>query len=548
MTINNDEESKHGSSSSELSLDHFMIALYYWYINIPSEALEDQVSFHESLCTNFNLFGRIRISTEGLNGVLSGTVRDLKEYECQIKQEIEAKFRCQVNSNADGDTDTDGGHITEIGLELQYGQTLDVKYCHLRKDIPPEKQLFNSISVKVTKEIVSLNEMGCDVQGTNPKCKNNKRKKKKKRKNKGDRYKQIMEEDRQRKEQEQQEKTQQQQEDCTSVLERQALSNIDKFEPATHLSPREWNEHLLSYHQNGMEDHENNDSTKDAILIDARNIYESKIGYFTSPDVPTLLTNTRKYSNITSVLNDSISHLAGKNVYMYCTGGVRCERASVYLQALANSDSWPEGMERPKEIYQLKGGIQKYLEEFGTLETQSNSRVGGNITVSDEITSTEERAGVALNQKQCLFKGKNFVFDPRRFDPMIGIGIKNDNDNGSNSDSNCVKLQESAIVGRCLVCSCSCDDYDNGYAPCENMEARCCRCRMLILVCNDCRQKVRVWGQEVEFQALVEVSEGGEECRQVDLNHYLPDIYCGPNGKECVNEGNCVDHCEIITY
>lgn len=506
---------------------------------------------------NLNLFGRIRISAEGLNGVLSGTVRNLKEYECQIKQEIEAKFRRQVNSDANGDVGTDGEQMIETGLELQYGQTLDVKYCHLRKDIPQEKQLFDSISVKITKEIVSLNEMSSDMEGKNPKCKKNKRKKKKK-KNKGDRYQQIMEEDRLRREKEEQEKNlhqHQQEKDITSVSERQVLSNIDKFKPATHLSPKEWNKHLLSFQKSPSastesDDHKNNDIKKDAILIDARNIYESKIGYFTSPDVPTLLTNTRKYSNITSVINDSVKHLAGKNVYMYCTGGVRCERASVYLQALANSDSWPEGMERPKEIYQLKGGIQKYLEEFGTLEIGCNSKFSDDRdTVSNDITLMEEGVGVALNQKKCLFKGKNFVFDPRRFDPMIGTGINNDN--SSNSDN--LKLKESAIVGQCLVCSCSCDDYDNGHAPCENMEARCCRCRMLILMCNDCRWKFRVWGQEIrekvkiESESSIELFEGGKECQQVNQNHILPDIYCGPNGKECVNEGNCVDHFEITT-
>ena len=474
------------------SPDLLMIALYYWYIDIPTESLDEQVSYHQSLCKNLNLFGRIRISTEGLNGVLSGTRGALMEYECQIRDEIEGKFRIYHQNIHEGED-----------IALKYGQTLDVKYCHLREDIPQEKQLFDSLSVKVTKEVVSLNEPLVESNECNS-DKTSTKKRKSRKKNKGERYEQIMEEDRLRKEQEQQQIQQQDVEGegngIAPLLEKQALSNIDNFEPATHLSPKEWNEHLLSYSINDeTSDSQSNITSKsDAILIDARNIYESKIGYFSSQNVPTLLTNTRKYSTITSVLNESIHHMAGKNVYMYCTGGVRCERASVYLQALANSEAWPEGLKRPKSIYQLEGGIQKYLEQYGTLERNK---------LNDIKVSTDNDGEGDNRLAKCLFKGKNFVFDPRRFDPMVGNVEK--------------------PVGQCIVCSCPFDDYDNSHAPCDNMEARCCRCRVLVLVCNDCRLRVRIWGQDKQH------------------NHH-PDLFCGESGKECVNEGNCIDHVEII--
>lgn len=126
-----------------------------------------------------------------------------------------------------------------------------------------------------------------------------------------------------------------------------------------------------------------------------------------------------------------------------------------------------------------------------------------------------------VTTSKCLFKGKNFVFDPRRFDPVVG------------------DVEEP--VGQCIVCACPFDDYDNNHAPCDNMEARCCRCRVLVLVCNDCRLKRRVWGQEKII--LNSSSSIDESCNEQSPP---PDLFCGSKGDQCVNEGNCVEHYEII--
>ncbi len=508
-----------------------MIALYYWYIDIPTQSLDEQVNFHESLCNELKLKGRIRLSSEGLNGVLSGQKRDLEEYAERMRDEVESKFRRDVNCCGGNDSSIgmgsgsigSGGGQKGDGPPLKYGQTLDVKYCHLRPTLEEEKQLFDSLSVKVTTEVVSLNETTStntvtDEMSVENRNKDKKKKKKKKKKNKGDRYEQIMEAHYQQQEQQQK---QQVTEEKIPSLEQDAMLDLDKFQPATHLSPKEWNDHLLSYkndNTNGDKDHES------AILIDARNIYESKIGYFSSDNVPTLLTNTRKYSTITSVFNKSMEHLSGKKIYMYCTGGVRCERASVYLQALANSDAWPSGLEKPKSIYQLEGGIQKYLEEFGELEKLSSLNGDQCDNANDDLEwDVKKRI-----KTKCLFRGKNFVFDPRRYDPVVG-----------NVDQ---------PVGRCIICSIPFDDYDNTHAPCENKEARCCRCRVLILVCNSCRCNVRVWGEggggDVVGRVQHELKDG-EEC-DGGGEKVVPDVYCGLQGKECINEGNDVNHYEII--
>lgn len=90
--------------------------------------------------------------------------------------------------------------------------------------------------------------------------------------------------------------------------------------------------------------------------------------------------------------------------------------------------------------------------------------------------------------------------------------------------------QDAKAVGRCIICSIPHDDYDNGYAPSDNKEARCCRCRVLVLVCNSCRETVRIWSQE----------DNSEDPR--------PALFCGNQGKECIDEGNYVSHKEIIKY
>jgi predicted sulfurtransferase len=270
----------------------------------------------------------------------------------------------------------------------------------------------------------------------------------------------------------------------------------------------------------------------DAILIDVRNVYESRIGHFSVKGVPTLLTNTRKYASLPAVLDASIEHLAGKNIFMYCTGGVRCERASVYLQAMAESSLWPKDLEKPKGIYQLEGGIQKYLEEYGSMDILSddndnddddsemrnqdaNIRHNYNNDDNSESQVAKKEQVEQDSEKKCLFKGKNFVFDPRRFDPVIGNGGK---------------------AGECVICACPHDDYDNGFAPSENKEARCCRCRVLVLICNNCRKSIRTWGEEDE-------EENTEETVKMKKKE---DLFCGPSGKECIDEGNRVNHYQIV--
>ena len=148
-------------------------------------------------------------------------------------------------------------------------------------------------------------------------------------------------------------------------------------------------------------------------------------------------------------------------------------------------------------VYQLHGGIQRYLEHFHDVQTSTNNH----IEESSEKPQADEDGMVVEDSSQekspCLYRGLNFVFDPRRTDPMVQI------------NTNTSTKEERSCVGKCCLCGMPHDDYDNGHAPIENKEARCCKCRILLLVCDPCRQSVQCWGE--------------------DHKDGLPKLYCGVN-------------------
>jgi len=110
-------------------------------------------------------------------------------------------------------------------------------------------------------------------------------------------------------------------------------------------------------------------SDADTLVVDMRNAYESEIGRFEGafcPDVDT-------FNDALPAVKDALSSQKDKKLLLYCTGGIRCEKASAYLKN--------EGFEN---VYQLYGGIINYAHEVRAKNLPSK------------------------------FKGKNFVFDERR--------------------------------------------------------------------------------------------------------------------------------------
>ncbi|MDH5481067.1 MAG: rhodanese-related sulfurtransferase, partial [Nitrosomonas sp.] len=113
---------------------------------------------------------------------------------------------------------------------------------------------------------------------------------------------------------------------------------VDGIDPkqsvGTYVAPQQWNELI---------------NDPDIMLVDTRNSYEVAVGAFVHAVNPET-TNFREFPEYVSQHLDPSVH---KKVAMYCTGGIRCEKSTAYLKQ--------QGFE---EVYHLKGGILKYLEEI----------------------------------------------------------------------------------------------------------------------------------------------------------------------------------------
>jgi UPF0176 protein len=127
-------------------------------------------------------------------------------------------------------------------------------------------------------------------------------------------------------------------------------------------------------------------SAEDTILVDMRNHYESEIGHFEgaiTPDVDTFR------DSLPIIEKDLAAHKSDKNLVMYCTGGIRCEKASAYFKH--------KGFER---VYQLEGGIIEYARQVKN-QGLDNKFIGKNFvfderrseTISDDVIATCHQCG-----------------------------------------------------------------------------------------------------------------------------------------------------------
>ncbi len=95
-------------------------------------------------------------------------------------------------------------------------------------------------------------------------------------------------------------------------------------------------------------------SDPEVILIDTRNDYEFKIGTFKNALNP----KTRTFREFPDFVNSHLNPKKNKKIAMFCTGGIRCEKASSYMMSMGFND-----------VYHLEGGILKYLEEVKAEES-----------------------------------------------------------------------------------------------------------------------------------------------------------------------------------
>jgi UPF0176 protein len=111
-------------------------------------------------------------------------------------------------------------------------------------------------------------------------------------------------------------------------------------------------------------------SDPDVLLIDTRNAYEVGIGTFTGAIDP----HTESFGEFPEYVRAHLGHQKHKKIAMFCTGGIRCEKASSFMLN--------EGFEN---VFHLKGGILKYLE----VVPQPESTWNGACFVFDERVAVE---------------------------------------------------------------------------------------------------------------------------------------------------------------
>jgi UPF0176 protein len=118
----------------------------------------------------------------------------------------------------------------------------------------------------------------------------------------------------------------------------------------TYVTPAEWNGLL---EEPGI------------VLLDTRNDFEVEMGTFEGAVDPRI----KRFSEFKDFVKNELDPTQHRKVAMFCTGGIRCEKASSYMLA--------QGFE---EVFHLKGGILKYLEEV----PETESRWNGGCFVFDE--------------------------------------------------------------------------------------------------------------------------------------------------------------------
>jgi UPF0176 protein len=160
------------------------------------------------------------------------------------------------------------------------------------------------------------------------------------------------------------------------------------------------------------------------ILVDMRNHYESEIGHFKgaiTPDVDT-------FRDSLSIIEDDLKeHKEDKNLVMYCTGGIRCEKASAYYKH--------KGF---KKVFQLEGGIIEYARQVDNQKLENK------------------------------FIGKNFVFDHRRGERIT-----------------------EEVISHCHQCGKSCDTHVNcENEACHLLFIQCEECSKAMDSCcsNNCKE------------------------------------------------------------
>jgi predicted sulfurtransferase len=236
-----------------------------------------------------------------------------------------------------------------------------------------------------------------------------------------------------------------------------------------HVSPRDFHRLLagedLDNDTTGSNTNYGPKKAVETVVIDVRNHYEAALGRFDGQEHLTGTTalatelnaaaaagsngavvaapkpvatyidpKMRKSTDFPAWVAEHANDLAGKRVLLYCTGGIRCERASAHLAVVAS---------KAESVYQLQGGIERYLQEFPN---------GG------------------------FWRGKNFTFDKRE---AIAAG------NANGDGGVVVRPKAAATVATTALPDCVCSVCR---APWDRYvgKKKCRTCGVPVLVCDVC--------------------------------------------------------------
>jgi UPF0176 protein len=203
--------------------------------------------------------------------------------------------------------------------------------------------------------------------------------------------------------------------------------------------PAQTGQHLSAQQFNELTDR------PDVIVVDMRNHYESEVGHFAGAITPDVATFREELPYVADLLEAK----KDQPIVMYCTGGIRCEKASAYLKY--------RGFEN---VFQLEGGIIEYARQV---------REQG------------------LDNK---FVGKNFVFDER-----LGERISPE------------------VIAHCHLCGTLCDDHTNcANSACHILFIQCAACAATYEGCCsvECRDFTHLPAEEQKMRAGTVVFNGSK--------------------------------------
>jgi UPF0176 protein len=174
----------------------------------------------------------------------------------------------------------------------------------------------------------------------------------------------------------------------------------------TYVAPAEWNA-LISDPQ--------------TVVIDTRNAYEVSLGSFRGAVDP----ETATFRDFPTWLEENRVALEGRKVAMFCTGGIRCEKATAYAKAI--------GLET---VFHLKGGILKYLEEVPA----EQSLWQGECFVFDERVSVTH--GLAEGEARLCRACRQPLTPQERLSPHFVEGVSCPHCAATRSDANRARYRE----------------------------------------------------------------------------------------------------------